>query len=218
MELNKIIRKIVNEKISKIHTCLPAKIESYNPQKMRAKVTLLAKKELEGQMVNIPPIVEVPVALLKAGPFVIRQPFQKGDPVLVVFGEKAIDKLLITGNPEDPQLKRHHSYDDAMVIGGLQLEQDPDLNSDYTEDLLIENKDTNSRIVIQKGGEIIIEDPSKIYIGSPEANEGAALGTSLKSWLDGHVHPISWTDPAGSGVSSPPSSPSPPPSSKVMVE
>ena len=95
MKLNQIVRKIVNNKISEIHTSLPAKIEKYDPVKMRAEVVLLAKKELEGEKVEIPPIVEVPVALLKAGPFVIRQPFQKGDPVVVAFGEKAIDKLLL---------------------------------------------------------------------------------------------------------------------------
>ncbi len=185
---------------------------------MRAKVTLLAKKELEGKLVNIPPIVEVPVALLKAGPFVIRQPFQKGDPVLVIFGEKAIDKLLITGNPEDPQLKRQHSMDDAIVIGGLQLEKDPGLNSDYTEDLLIENKDVDSRIVIKKDGEIIIEDPSKIYIGSPDAEEGVLLGNLVKSYLDGHTHPYSWTDLGGNSNTGPPNQSCPDPSKKVMVE
>ena len=159
MELNKIIRKVVNDKISEIHTCLPAKIERYDPEKMRADVVLLSKKELEGEKEEIPPIVEVPVALLKAGPFVIRQPFEKGDPVLVVFGEKALDKLLITGNPEDPQMTRQHSFDDAVVIGGLQLEQDPDLNSDYTDDLLIENQEEESRIVLKA-------DESKIIINA----------------------------------------------------
>ena len=218
MKLNQIVKKIVNDKISEIHTSIPAKIEKYDPEKMRAEVVLLSKVELKGEKVEIPPIVEVPVALLKAGPFVIRQPFEKGDPVLVVFGEKAIDKLLITGNPEDPQMKRLHSLDDAIVVGGLQLEQDPSLNSDYAEDLLIENQETDSRFVIKKGGEIIIEDPSKIYIGSSNASEGATLGTSLKEWLDNHGHPYSWADSGGSGTTGPPSSSSPEPSKKVMVE
>ena len=253
MELNKIIRKIVDDKISGIHTCLPGKIESYDPLKMRAKVTLLAKKELAGEMVNIPPIVEVPVALLKAGPFIIRQPFQKGDPVLVVFGEKAIDKLLITGNPEDPQLKREHSYDDAIVIGGLQLEQDPDLPNEELNSLYIANTDKDVKLFINPDGtfrlandakqfEIVIESngicrikdmkngtelkfdtaltgdviftlANKLFLGSAIASEGAALGTSLKAWLDGHTHP------GGSGgTTGAPTSASTPPSSKVMVE
>lgn len=166
MDLNDIVRKIVSDKISEIHTCLPAKIKSFDPKTMRADVVLLAKKEINDNAVAIPPIIECPVALMKAGPFVIRQPFEKGDPVLVVFGERAIDKLLITGNPEDPQLKRRHSLDDAIIIGGLQLEQDPNLNSEHTEDLLIENQDTGTKLVIGKEGDIIVESSDDINISA----------------------------------------------------
>ena len=114
------------------------------------------KNELEGELKEIPPVIEVPVGFLKAGPFVIRPPYEKDDPVVVVFSEKAIDKLLVSGKPENPKYKRRHSIDDAIVVNSLQTENNVDLNSDYTEDLLLENQDTGSRIVLIKNGDMEI--------------------------------------------------------------
>lgn len=48
------------------------------------------------------------------------------------------------------------------------------------------------------------------------AIEGVPLGDTLKSWLDNHTHPYSWTDPSGSGNTGIPS-PSPEPSKKVKT-
>lgn len=161
--MNDIIRSIVNDKISDIHTVLPAKIEKYDTEKMRARIVLLAKVELEGEMVEAPPIIEVPVSFLKAGPFVIRPPYQKEDPVLVAFSEKAHDKLLIRSESTDPKFKRMHSFDDAIVIGGLQLEQDTDLNNDYGSDLLIENQEEDTRWVMKADGTTLFENKKADY-------------------------------------------------------
>ncbi|MFP4017565.1 MAG: Gp138 family membrane-puncturing spike protein, partial [Halanaerobiales bacterium] len=126
-------------------------------EKMRAEITLLNKKDLEGNLVEIPPVLEVPVGFMKAGRFIIRPPYQKGDVVVVVFSEKAIDKLLISGDPENPKYKRKHSLDDAIIVNSLQLESESDLNSNYTSDLLIENQEADSRIVMKENGDMLIE-------------------------------------------------------------
>ena len=157
MNLNDITRKLIDDAISDIHTALPAKINKYDAVKMRAEITLLNKNELEGELKDIPPVIEVPVGFLKAGPFVIRPPYEKGDPVVVVFSEKAIDKLLVSGKPENPKYKRRHSIDDAIIVNSLQTENNVDLNSDYTEDLLLENQEADSRIVMKSNGDLLIE-------------------------------------------------------------
>ena len=137
MMINKIIKKMLNDKISDLHTALPAKIEKIDLQKMRAEITLLNQKELEDELVTIPPIVEVPVSYYRANNMIIRPPYQKGDTVLVIFAEKALDKLMITGQPEDPELTRRHSIDDAIIVGGLQMEQHDDLPADFKEQMVI---------------------------------------------------------------------------------
>jgi len=230
MELNEIVKGIVNDKISDIHTCLPAKIEDYDHETMYAKVVILAKKEFEGEMEALTPIIDVPVSHVKAGNFIVRPPYQEDDVVLVAFSEAGLDKLLITGEPEDPQFSREFSYDDAIVIQGLKTEQEDDYEPDYKDGLYISNvekeiefvmeSDGNVRIIdnkngtelkfdVESAGDVIFDLANKLFLGSGTANEGVPLGDSLKDWLDTHSHPSD---------GSPPSSESPDPSEKVMVE
>lgn len=157
ISMNDITRTMINNAVSDIHTSLPAKINKYDAKKMRAEITLLSKQNLEGGMVEIPPVLEVPVGFTKAGNFIIRPPYKKGDVVVVVFSEKAIDKLLISGKPENAKYKRKHSIDDAIIVNSLQLESENDLNSSYTDDLLIENQVNDSRIVMKANGDLLIE-------------------------------------------------------------
>jgi hypothetical protein len=176
--MNDITRKMINDAVSDIHTSLPAKINKYDAEKMRAEITLISKQNLEGEMVEIPPVLEVPVGFMKAGKFIIRLPFQKGDVVVVVFSEKAIDQLLISGKSEEVKYTRMHSIDDAIIVNSLQLESESDLNSSYTSDLLIENQEANSRIVMKNNGDLLAETSGNTTIdtsGSTTVNSGAPV-------------------------------------------
>ena len=178
VNMNDITRKMINDAVSDIHTSLPAKINKYDAKKMRAEITLLNKQNLEGKMVKIPPVLEVPVGFMKAGPFIIRPPFKKGDVVVVVFSEKAIDQLLISGKSEKVKYTRMHSIDDAIIVNSLQLESESDLNSSYTSDLLIENQEANSRIVMKNNGDLLAETSGNTTIdtsGSTTVNSGAPV-------------------------------------------
>jgi len=218
MKVNELIEKLVDQELNELHVALPAKIEEYDPEKMRVKVTLLAKKELEGEEVTIPPIVEVPIAHFNAGSFVIRPPYSKGDVVQVLFNERALDKLIITGDPESVEYTRTHSLDDAVVISGLKTEQEANLPSSNTEDFLIMNQDTNEKVIMKKAGNIILETTNLLKLGSDGASEGVLLGDVVKAYLDGHTHPYTWGHDPGSGNTGSPNQSCPDPSSKVKVE
>lgn len=152
-----LIKQLLEQELKELHVALPAKIENYDPETMIAEITLLSKKILNDEEVTIPKIIEVPVGHLNAGPFVIRPPYQKGDVVQVLFNERALDKLLITGDPESVKYKRKHAFDDAVIIKGLKAEQESKLNSNYGQDLLFENKEADSRIVMMKDGSLLAE-------------------------------------------------------------
>ncbi|QTL96568.1 hypothetical protein GM661_00575 [Iocasia frigidifontis] len=168
MELNKIIRKVIDDKLDKLNVALPARILKYDSSKLRGNIELLAKKELNGEQVTYPPILEVPVSSIRAGTFVIIPPYQKGDVVQVLFNQKALDKLLITGEPEEVQYKRSFSLDDAVIIGGLQVEQADDLPN-VGENLYIGSQDGETNIEITPGGEINI-NCSTANINADEVN------------------------------------------------
>lgn len=159
MRASELIKGLIEQELEELHVALPAKIEEYDPKKLRAKVTLLAKKNLEGEEVIVPPILECPVRVLKAGPFIIRPPYVPGDIVQVLFNERALDKILITGEPESLEYTRRHSLDDAVVIGGIRVEQQDETPADTPdkelESLYLANVETNSRVFINTKGDII---------------------------------------------------------------
>lgn len=158
MKASTLIKRLIAEQLKELHVALPAKIEDYDPQTLRARVTLLNKKELAEEEVVIPPLIECPVRVLKAGPFLIRPPYEQGDVVQVLFNERALDKLLINGEPASVEYSRCHSFDDAVIIGGLKVENSSDYQDDDGENLYIANVEKEARIVIDREGQIILDN------------------------------------------------------------
>ncbi len=255
MRLQEFVRHLIGEAIDDIHTALPARVEKFDPVTLRGEVIPLAKWRTQkgSESEPMPVILDVPFWMPKAGPFILRMPVKRGDVVLVVFAERALDYMLIDGKPQDPRLTRRHALDDALALPGLLHQGESALPGEHGSDVLLLHRETGVKCVLKVDGTVLIENPNasskwemkpsgeanfetpphkvklvpggaviiespEILLGSEGAAEGVSLGTSLKAWLDGHTHPYSWTDPAGSGDTGAPSSPSPAPSGKVMVE
>jgi hypothetical protein len=199
-----VVKQMITQELDDLHTAAPAKIESYDSKRMVCSVTLLYKNKTE----QIAPIIEVPVSFMKAGPFIIRPPYKKGDIVLVVFSERSLDYIL-QATPQDAKTGDgvRHRIDDAIVVHGIKLDSEPDLPAEHASDLLIMNTQGTAKVVLTADDKVIFEGV-EICLGSGAA-EGVPLGTSLKQWLDSHTHVT-----GGLGV---PNSQSPEPSSKVKV-
>ena len=198
---NKLSGSLVNE----INSCMLGRIETFDASKMKANVVPLVKNK-DG---NKPMLIEVPVSFIKAGPFLIRPPYKKGDIVLVVFADEDIDNVLLSGNISEPNSTRKHSLDDAIIVGGI-MPFTQTLPNEHIEDLVIAKDDFTTKIVVKEDGEIIIQG-GKVYLGSEDAEEGIPLGDKLKQWLDNHTHPYD------GGETQSPSSPSPEPSRVVRT-
>lgn len=208
--------KLSQSLTSGINNCMLGRIEKFDATKMKAEVTPLVKyKNKDGSMEERPLLIEVPVSFLKAGPFVIRPPYKPNDIVLIVFADEDIENALLSGDISEPNSTRVHSLDDAIVVGAI-MPFTKELPGEHADDLIIAKDDFSTKIVIKENGEIIIQG-GKVYLGHESAFEGVPLGDTLKEWLDEHTHPYTWTDPAGSGNTSPPSSPSPKPSEVVKT-
>lgn len=227
MRIGDLVKAIVNNALDELHTAIPARVESFNPQTMRANVTLLRKRRVsaDSDPEPIPPILEVPVLLIKGGDFVIRSPVKKGDTVLVVFSERAMDYLLIDGNPQDPRFKRRHALDDAIAIPGLLNQSEAKLPSEHAEDMLVYHRQIGSKVVLRQSGDLLVQvgqhrlelradGPAILHtpdlrLGGEGAAEAVPLGTTLKQWLDAHTHSAN-----GAG---PPTDESPDPSQVVKT-
>ena len=221
MKLSQLIDAMINEALDDVHTAIPARVEKFDPTTLRGEVVPLIKRRVEkgADPEALPPILDVPFCMPKAGPFVLRFPVRRGDVVLLVFSERALDYILTDGRPQDPQLMRRHALDDAIAIPGMLHRGEGTLPGDHVGDVALFDRATGNKIVLKASGDCVIHVPAgRIYLADEGADEAAARGTSLKEWLDNHQHPYSWTSGAGSGTTGPPTEPSPEPSKKVFLE
>lgn len=193
-----------------VKTIKLARIESFDPVKMVADVTILQKEEGEKNE-----LFGIPVSCLRAGGFIVKPPYRQGDIVNVAFSSLSMDEVLISGKEENVSITEQFRNEDAVVQFGIPTMIDS-FPSDHSEDLVIAKDDYSSKIVLTSGGDIVIQADGNVLLGE-NAEEGVPLGTTLKTWLDSHTHPISWTDSGGSGTSGSPSSASPAPSEKVKL-
>lgn len=164
-ELINFMDGIFLEALAEVNTCMPARIETFDPVKMKAVVTPLFKKTFDGQEpVSMPPIVEVPVSCLRAGGFVIRPPYKKGDIVLLIFAQRALDNVIGTGQEADPEISRMHALDDAIVLAGLMpfTGQLPVLPVEHGDSLVLGTEDFEAKVVIKPNKDILIETTGKI--------------------------------------------------------
>lgn len=205
-EANKFFSGFKTGLKGELFTSAIAQIEVYDPKLNKADITILPGGEL---------VKSVPVGIPQTDDFFIRMPYQKGDYVVVVFSKTDIDPIMFD-NGKVPS-ERLLEIDDAIVVSGLNLYTNP-LPATDLDKLVIGRKDGVSKITMDQIGNVAIETTKNVYLGGSDATEGVPLGVQLKTWLDNHTHPISWTDPGGSGTSGAPTSSSPAPSGKVKTK
>ncbi len=151
---NKIIDNISNN----ISCCMLGRIETYNAKNMTADVLPLHE--------NSTLLINVPVSFIRAGSFFIRAPYKKGDIVLIVFCDKDIENILLSGNVSKSNSSRKHSLDDAIVVGGI-MPLTKNLPEEHLNDLVIAKDNLNSKIIMKENGDIEIKSNTKITVSGP---------------------------------------------------
>lgn len=161
MKLHELVSRLIGQAISDIHTALPAKVEKFDPVTLRGEVVPLAKWKTtkDSDPEPMPLVLDVPFWMPKAGPFILRMPVKKGDVVLVVFAERALDFLLVDGDPQDPQFTRRHALDDAMALPGMMHQGESSLPGEHGEDVLLLHRETGVKIFMAKNGTVKVENP-----------------------------------------------------------
>ncbi|KLU15069.1 MULTISPECIES: Gp138 family membrane-puncturing spike protein [Xenorhabdus] len=110
-------RKAENERLD-IHTALPARVISFNGH--TATIELMINQILRnGEILELPPLVDVVVQFPRAGGFCFTVPVTSGDEGLAIFSERCIDGWYATGNKSVPLDARLHDYSDASFIPGV---------------------------------------------------------------------------------------------------
>jgi len=212
-----LLSQRLEARLERVHTWLPAKIVSFDPEKLRATVQPTINKVMgpDGKETKLPfPLLFlVPVDCIKTEYFLIRPPYAKDDPVTVGFYERSVEEILEDLELRDPYFTRKHHLKDAIVVQGRMTEKEGKKKPApkcWADELIILNREkTGSCIRMLPGGDIVVQvDASAvIYLGpgrvccKPDevAKDGATLGTRHKAWADAHIH----LDPQGGFTSAP---------------
>ena len=158
-----------NYNIGNIHTAFPAIVTAYDAKTRRANVQPCLKRKLpEGDFIEFPMLVDVPVIFLQTKKGGIHIPLEKGDSVLIVCSERCIDEWKDKGsdNVESNDIRRF-SIADAVAIPGL-------MAKDFPQGLK-----TGDQLTIYHKKRVLIE-AEKINVGNKYGN----LGKVLEDFID----------------------------------
>ncbi|CAL7897559.1 Gp138-N domain-containing protein [Fusobacterium necrophorum subsp. funduliforme] len=135
-----LVQAMIQDASNEIHTSLPAVITEVNHAVGTCTVQIIPKRELCGQVMSYPPLIDVKLDFLKFGGWKFQFPRKPGDKVWIGFSEATLS--------EDTSLERF-SLNEPYVIGSCE-----DSYEENSEDIILEGKGT--RIEIKGNGEIII--------------------------------------------------------------
>lgn len=125
-DAEEFLKTFVRQHLLALHTAMPAKIISYDETRRRATIQPLhMTKEVGRPARELPVIQNVPVLAQRfqvngGEPQEYVPVYQPGDIVFVAFSERALDSVLAGGGrPVLPDSTRHHSLNDAVILGRL---------------------------------------------------------------------------------------------------
>lgn len=113
--------QVADARLSIIHTALPGTVISFDATTCTASVKpSLTYYRSDGNTLDYPVIVGVPVFMPHAGSAQITYPVKKGDECLLVFSERSIDEWLGKTEEHDP---RRYDLTDAFCFVGMRPTQ-----------------------------------------------------------------------------------------------
>lgn len=181
-----------------MNTCMPGIVEEYDSATKKARVTpAISNRYIDGVSFPFKPIDSVPVMWPRTGSFILHAPLKKGDSVLLVFSQKALDPWLNKGGMVEPADPRLYDLTDAIAIPGLFSFKDTAPDSGNNDDV---------EIVLENANRIIIKANGDIEIGKQSLKK--LVTESFQDIFNNHVHNFT-AAPSGAFSTSTPASVAP---------
>ncbi|APC44451.1 hypothetical protein [Pseudoalteromonas phage PH357] len=166
------LSEVVEEKIAydreDLSTAIACTVVSYN----NINQTIVARPVMydmdkDGITRRQSDIYSVPVMFPSSGGGSLTFPINKGDPVLVVFSQRAFDTWWVSGKlPSQPSTQRFHDYNDAIAIIGLKSRNKSLQASTENVELRYEDSNGNliNKITMSPNGDVVIENKNDTKI------------------------------------------------------
>jgi hypothetical protein len=177
--LAELIRNSFDFYLEDVHTCLPGRVEKYDPAEQRADVQPMIQRRLvaeDGQEIleSLPQIPEVPVAFPRSGEFFVSFPIKQDDLGILVFSERSME-LYLEGQADkaggdDPVDYRKHDLTDAFFLPG-----------GYPWKKSLVDAHADNLVVGKDGGLQTHYKSSEIALGEENPIEKVLLGTVFRA-------------------------------------
>lgn len=155
-----LLAAVIDGRIARINTALPATVESYDSTNNTVAVIVPVRHSEDAAY---PKLSGIPLVFPRFTNGGLRFPINKGDGVLILFIQQDIDKYLMGSSGEVSMSQRKFSISDAVAIPGLFPLGNPPPNA--SEDS-VELSYGSSRLTIEKNGKI------KLIADSIELGDG----------------------------------------------
>jgi len=192
VQLAQVLTATFGSLMENVHTCLPGQIDTYDFKTQKATVKPLIKKVYnDGDVLELPILTNVPIVFPRTKTSGITFPINRGDGVLLLFSERALERWYSTGKDSEPGDPRRFDLSDAIAVPGLFSFNQSNLASN-NDDLQIHND--GQTITIKKSGDV--------EIGGSGLK--ALVTESFLTAFDAHTHTVPIVGPVGVTPSTPP--------------
>ncbi|MGL5716973.1 MAG: Gp138 family membrane-puncturing spike protein [Paraclostridium sp.] len=150
------IKRRINLTYENINTMYVGSIVSVDPVNMNYSVQPVINDydSVDGEEVVRAIMFECPMMISKSQDFYIRIPYKVGDLVYVGVCKESADESVLSNQPHTNRARGISKFRmvDGIILGGVMMVEEPRLSSSNTNDLLIQNRKTNCKMVMLEGG------------------------------------------------------------------
>jgi len=165
--LESVISTAIDTALKEVHTILPGQIISFDPVEQLADIQPQLKRNVDGELINLPVLSKMPIRFMKSGDFTITFPLKENDEVAVYVIERSIDNWLEDGGLQSPNDYRRFDLSDAYAVPVLYSQAQKIENFD-PDNMVIKSTNGNSKIILKTDGTILMETTGNTEITSAE--------------------------------------------------
>lgn len=125
------------------------KVTKFDASTMTVDVQPLSKALDGGVYRTPPPVLGVPVAMIRGGGFFLRPWYKSGDVGVIVYADHDIDRIAEAGQECQPNTERNHGDEDGIFVGAFIPKNNP-VTGVPDESIVIATEGGNLQICMEK--------------------------------------------------------------------
>ncbi len=192
------IKRLIENKLTKVHTTTIGLIESFDPVKQIATIqpaikrviTTESKATIQYTTENYPLLVNVPIIFPGGGDWFLTFPVKKGDECIIFSMERSIGNWKLNGGVQEPSnFKRNLSFKDCVAMVGIQSQASslPSFNATEPE---LRNRAGDVKLTMTSSGMTLTGD---LIVEGEVTAKGIALSTHTHlagTLIDAEARPV----------------------------